>query len=322
MSRTTQVVDRAHARSTPPAAKPADPPRRSWWTTRRRDQLAGLLFVSPQLLGSIIFVLLPLGLVVYYSLHEWNVLADTFDFVGAENYRALADDPNLPSVLGATGLFSLGLVVLNLSLALLLAVLLNQKLRGTVVFRTLFFSPVVVSLVAWTIVWGFLLQDNGGINGLLDTIGVDGPNWLRGEATAMLSVVVVQVLKNVGLNMVLFLAALQGVPAELYEAARVEGAGRWTQFRKITVPLISPTILLTSIITVVGSLQVFAQIAVLTQGGPGTSTTVLVYYLYQQAFQFHHFGYGATLSVLLFGIVLVLTVVQWQMRKRWVFHEQ
>jgi multiple sugar transport system permease protein len=295
--------------------------RKPFWTGRRRDHLAGYLFVAPQLLGSIVFVFVPLGLVFWYSLHEWNVLADTFDFVGAQNYQALADDPKLPGVLTATGLFSVGLVALNLSLALLLAVLLNQRLRGTIFFRTVFFSPVVVSLVAWTIVWGFLLQDNGGINGLLGAVGLDGPNWLRGETTAMVSVVVVQVVKNVGLNMVLFLAALQGVPANLYEAARVDGAGRWRQFRTITVPLISPTILLTMIITVVGSLQIFAQIAVLTQGGPGTSTTVLVYYLYQQAFQFHHFGYGATLSVLLFAIVLVLTVVQWQLRKKWVFHE-
>ncbi|MEU0150852.1 carbohydrate ABC transporter permease [Micromonospora fulviviridis] len=295
--------------------------RRPWWTTRRRDQLTGYLFVAPQLLGSAVFVILPLILVVWYSLHEWNVLAGTFDYVGPDNYTALADDPNLAPVLRATGVFSVGLVVGNLALALLLAVLLNQKLRGTILFRTLFFSPVVVSLVAWTIVWGFLLQDNGGINGLLDTLGVDGPNWLRGEGTAMVSVIVVQVFKNVGLNMVLFLAALQGVPAELYEAAEVDGAGRLRQFWRITVPLISPTILLTSIITVVGSLQVFAQIAVLTQGGPGTSTTVLVYYLYQQAFQFHHFGYGATLSIVLFAIVLALTVLQWQMRRRWVFHE-
>ncbi|MFG3422661.1 carbohydrate ABC transporter permease [Micromonospora sp. NPDC049460] len=294
---------------------------RRYWTSRRRDHLTGYLFIAPQLFGSLAFVILPLILVVWYSLHEWNVLAGTFEFVGAENYSALADDPNLGAVLRATGLFSVGLVVFNLGLALLLAVLLNQKLRGTIVFRTLFFSPVVVSLVAWTIVWGFLLQDNGGVNGLLDTVGVDGPNWLRGEGTAMLSVVVVQVFKNVGLNMVLFLAALQGVPAEMYEAAEVDGASRMRQFWRITVPLISPTILLTSIITVVGSLQVFAQIAVLTQGGPGTSTTVLVYYLYQQAFQFHHFGYGATLSIVLFAIVLALTVLQWQMRKRWVFHE-
>ncbi|GGR88717.1 sugar ABC transporter permease [Micromonospora fulviviridis] len=305
----------------PATAGPTPGPARPFWTTRRRDQLTGYLFITPQLLGSAVFVILPLILVVWYSLHEWNVLAGTFDFVGTDNYQALADDPNLGAVLRATGLFSVGLVVFNLGLALLLAVLLNQRLRGTILFRTLFFSPVVVSLVAWTIVWGFLLQDNGGLNSLLDTVGVDGPNWLRGEGTAMVSVIVVQVFKNVGLNMVLFLAALQGVPADLYEAAEVDGASRLRQFWRITVPLISPTILLTSIITVVGSLQVFAQIAVLTQGGPGTSTTVLVYYLYQQAFQFHHFGYGATLSIVLFAIVLALTVLQWQMRKRWVFHE-
>ncbi|RIV40223.1 carbohydrate ABC transporter permease [Micromonospora radicis] len=314
-------MTRTDTRVGPATARPTLGRRRPYWTGRRRDQLTGYLFIAPQLVGSAVFVILPLALVVWYSLHEWNVLAGTFTFVGADNYATLADDPNLGSVLRATGLFSVGLVVLNLALALLLAVLLNQKLRGTTLFRTLFFSPVVVSLVAWTIVWGFLLQDNGGINGLLDTIGVAGPNWLRGEGTAMFSVVVVQVFKNVGLNMVLFLAALQAVPGELYEAAEVDGASRMRQFWRITVPLISPTILLTSIITVVGSLQVFAQIAVLTQGGPGTSTTVLVYYLYQQAFQFHHFGYGATLSIVLFGIVLALTVLQWQLRKRWVFHE-
>jgi multiple sugar transport system permease protein len=294
---------------------------RPFWTIERRDGLAGYLFIAPQLLGIIVFVLIPLGLVVYYSLHEWNVLAGTFRFVGDANYQKLLNDPALPEVLGATALFSAGLVVFNMSLALLLAVLVNQKLRGITVFRTIFFSPVVVSLVAWTIVWSFLLQANGGINGILAVFGIEGPNWLRTPTTAMISVIVVQVFKNVGLNMVLFLAALQGVPRELYEAARVDGASAFKQFRRITVPLISPTILLTAIITVVGSLQVFAQIAVLTQGGPGMSTTVLVYYLYQQAFQFHRFGYGATISILLFLIFAVLTVFQWQMRKRLVFYE-
>ncbi|MFF5076540.1 carbohydrate ABC transporter permease [Actinoplanes sp. NPDC000266] len=292
-----------------------------FWSLRRRDKLTAYLFIAPQLVGTIAFVIVPLVLVFWYSLHEWNVLANTFTFTGAGNYQQLLDDPNVPSVLRATLFFSAGLVVVNLSVALLLAVLLNQKLRGTTVFRVIFFSPVVVSLVAWTIVWRFMLQDNGGVNSFLNAVGIDGPNWLRSGGTAMAAVIVVQVLKNVGLNMVLFLAALQGVPQDLYEAARTDGAGRWTIFRRITLPLISPTILLTSIITVVGSLQVFAQVAVLTEGGPGTSTTVLVYYLYQQAFQFHTFGYGATLSVLLFLIVLALTVLQWQLRKRWVFHE-
>ncbi|MCL6655292.1 sugar ABC transporter permease [Agrobacterium rubi] len=296
----------------------ASPP---FWTIARRDSLAGFLFVAPQLIGIITFVLVPLGLVFWYSLHEWNVLANTFTFTGSQNYRMVIEDTNLLEVLGATAIFSAGLVVLNMSLALLLAVLLNQKLAGISIFRTLFFSPVVVSLVAWTIVWGFLLQRNGGINGMLLMLGLEGPNWLREETTAMISVIVVQVFKNVGLNMILFLAALQGVPKELYEAARIDGAPAFKQFRRITLPLISPTILLTSIITIVGSLQVFAQIAVLTQGGPGLSTTVLVYYLYQQAFQFHYFGYGSTLSILLFLIVAILTFAQWQMRKRIVFYE-
>jgi len=303
------------------AASPTARQARPYWTLRRRDQLAGLLFIAPQVMGLTVFVAAPLVMVFWYSLNEWNVLAGTFDFVGADNYRHLLDDPTLPAALRNTAVFSAGLVLLNLSLAMLLAVLLNQRLRGVTAFRMLFFSPVVVSLVAWTIVWGFLLRSNGGVNGLLNAVGIEGPNWLRTGSTAMGSVIVVQVLKNVGLNMVLFLAALQGVPADLYEAARLDGATRWRQFRSITVPLISPTILLTSIITVVGSLQVFAQIAVLTQGGPGNSTKVLVYYLYEQAFQFHHFGYGATLSVLLFGIVLALTLLQWRLRKKWVFHE-
>ncbi|MEV1238532.1 carbohydrate ABC transporter permease [Nonomuraea sp. NPDC050022] len=295
--------------------------RRPFWTIPRRDALVGYLLISPQLVGSALFVLLPLGLVVYYSLQEWNVLAGTFEFVGGDNYAKLLADPKMGQVLTSTALFSVGLVVLNLALALLLAILLNQRLRGTTFFRTLFFSPVLVSLVAWTIVWQFLLQQDGGVNGVLGVVGVDGPNWLRGETTSLLSVIVVQVVKNVGLNMVLFLAALQGVPRQLYEAAQLDGAGAWIRFVRITVPLISPTILLTSIVTVVGSLQVFAQIAVLTQGGPGMSTTVLVYYLYQQAFQFRHLGYGAALSVLLFLIVAALTLLQWRLRRRWVFHE-
>lgn len=290
-------------------------------TYRTRDAIAGYLFIAPQLIGIVAFVLVPLGLIGYYSLHEWNVLAGTFTFVGMENLERLFTDPKLLPVLQATGVFSVGLVIFNLALALTLAVLLNRRWRGVTVFRTIFFSPVVVSLVAWTIVWGFLLQDNGGINGILAVFGIDGPNWLREGPTAMAAAIVVQVFKNVGLNMVLFLAALQGVPQELKEAARVDGAGDATIFGRIVLPLISPTILLTLIITIVGSLQVYAQIAVLTQGGPGIATTVLVYYLVQQAFDFHHFGYGSTLAILLFLIVLVLTVVQWQLRKRWVFYE-
>lgn len=308
------------------AALVAEPPtprrrRKSGSATRTQDIITGYAMAAPQFLGAIIFVIVPLITVIWYSMHDMNVLSGTFEFTGAENYERMFNDPGLRNSLVASAYFSAGLVVFNISLALLLAVLVNQKLPGTTTFRTFFFSPVVVSLVAWTIVWSFLLQAEGGINGFLSMIGIEGPNWLREETTAMISVIVVQVFKNVGLNMILFLAALQGVPEEMTEAATLDGAGPWRRFRSITIPLISPTVLLVSIITVVGSLEVFAQIAVLTGGGPGNSTTVLVYYLYQQAFSFHDFGYASAIAVLLFVIVLILTLIQWQARKKWVHNE-
>jgi multiple sugar transport system permease protein len=314
---TTLSPARVHAR----AGGAVAPRARRFLTLERRDHLAGYVFIAPQLLGIIAFVLIPLVLVVYYSFQKWNVLSGTIEPAGTANYQKLLSDPQMPTVLGLTAIFSVGLVLFNIPLALLLAVLLNRKGKGITFFRTAFFSPVVVAIVAWTIVWQFLLQDNGGVNALLKIFGIQGPNWLESGPTAMAAVIVVQVFKNVGLNMVLFLAGLQGVPREIQEAARVDGASARTIFGRITLPLISPTILLTVIITIVGSLQVFAQIAVLTKGGPGISTTVLVYYLFQQAFQFHNFGYGSTLAILLFVIVLILTVIQWQLRKRWVFYE-
>jgi len=288
---------------------------------RRNDALIGWLFIAPQVLGFAAFVLWPLISVCWNSFYRTNLLSGISTFTGAGNYQQLVTDPVSPTVARVTFFFCIGLVVLNLGLAMLLAVLLNQRLRGATVFRTIFFSPVVVSLVAWTIVWNFLLQDNGGINSLLHVVGVDGPNWLRGDTTTLVSVIVVQVIKNVGLNMVLFLAALQGVPRPLLEAAEIDGAGPWRRFRSIVFPMISPTTLLAAIVTVSGSLQVFAQIQILTGGGPADSTNVLVYYFYQQAFQNHDFGYGSALAVVLFLIILALTLAQWRLRRRWVFHE-
>lgn len=295
--------------------------RPPFWTTRRRDELTGYLFIAPQLAGVVLFVLVPVGLGVWYSLNEWNIFRGELTFVGGDNYAALLSDPQLPAVLGATAIFSLGIVVLNIALGLGLAVLLNRRFRGVTFFRTVFFSPVVVSVVAWTLVWGFLLQDNGGINALLAVFGIDGPNWLLSGDTAMISVIVTQVIRSVGVNMVLFLAALQGVPSELYEAARIDGAGPGRIFFRITLPLISPTLMLTAVITIVGALQAFANIAVLTGGGPGLSTTVLVYYVFQQAFEFNDIGYGSTLALMLLTFVMLLTLLQWQLRRKWVFYE-
>ncbi|SDY67894.1 carbohydrate ABC transporter permease [Herbiconiux ginsengi] len=314
----TRSTDRGASQDAPRGERPT---RRRFWNLARRDSLTGYLFIAPQLVGVLVFVLVPVGLAIYYSLNDWNIFSGELQFVGGENYAALLDDPQLPAVLGATAIFSSGVVVLNIALGLSLAILLNRRFRGVTLFRTLFFSPVVVSVVAWTLVWGFLLQDNGGINGLLAQIGVVGPNWLQEGPTAMIAVVVTQVIRSVGINMVLFLSALQGVPRELHEAARIDGAGNAAIFTRITLPLISPTVLLTAIITIVGALQAFAQIAVLTEGGPGLSTTVLVYYVFQQAFDFNDIGYGSTLALMLLTFVLLLTVLQWQLRRKWVFYE-
>lgn len=293
--------------------------RTTYW---QRDSWTGYAFVAPQFIGFAIFLGVPMVAVAYYSLYDWHILRGTAELTGASNYARMLQDPQFATVLRNTFLFSAGLVPFNLALALGLALLLDQKLRGTTVFRTLFFAPVVVSLVAWAIVWNFLLQADGGINLFLSTLGIDGPNWLRESEWAMPSVITVQVFKNVGLNMILFLAALQSVPGEIIEASRVDGAGPVKGFRLITLPMIAPTILLVSMITVIGSFQVFATIVVLTGGGPGNATNVLVYYIYQQAFRVYEAGYASAGAVVLFVIVLALTVAQWQMRKRWVFHEQ
>ncbi|WP_309140321.1 sugar ABC transporter permease [Streptomyces sp. PKU-EA00015] len=303
-----------------PARKDGGRRRTPRW--RRWDMLAGYVLVAPQMLGFAAFVLGPLVAVVYYSLTTYNNLTGEMGFVGGENYQRLLDDPLAVEVARNTAVFSLGLVPFNICLALVLAVLLDQGLRGTVVFRAIFFSPTVVSIIAWTVVWGFLLSNDGGVNLLLRTVGIEGPNWLREPDTAMFSVILVQVLKGVGVNMVLFLAALQAVPTEMREAAIVDGASPWTVFRRITLPMISATMLLTAIVTVIGSLQVFGQILVLTVGGPGNSTTVLAYYIYLQAFKFFDLGYASALAVVLFVAVLILTAVQWWLRKKWVFHEQ
>lgn len=291
-------------------------------TPSQRDNLAGYALIAPQYVGVLVLLIVPIVLVFNYSLYDWNILSGEAPFVGVDNYRRLFADPQFGTVMTNTGLFAGLLVPANIALALTLAVIADQRLPGTTLFRTLFFAPVVVSLVAWAIVWRFLLQDDGGINLALQSIGLDGPNWLRSTTWALPAVIAVQVFKNVGLNMVLFLAALQSVPSDVKEAARVDGAGPFQTFRRITAPLIAPTILLVSIITVIGAFQVFATIVVLTGGGPANSTNVLVYFVYDVAFRRFDAGYASAGAVVLFVIVAVLTWLQWQARKRWVFGEQ
>lgn len=289
----------------------------------QRDKWYGYLFISPMVLGYIVFLFGPIVVAFGMSFTNWS-LYNTPNFIGFDNYsRALGNDPIFWQTVGNTLVFSLGLVPLNITLALGLALLLKQKLPGIGFFRTLIFTPVVTSIVVWVIVWKYIFATDAGlINQLLKIVGVQGPAWLYSENWTMPVVIIVSVLKNVGLNMVIFLAALQDVPEMYYEAARLDGASRWRMFKSVTLPLITPSIFLATMITVIGSLKIFGQIYVMTGGGPGTSTYVMVFYIYKQAFQFFDYGYAAALAFVLFAVILVLTLIQWNLRKRWVHYEQ
>ncbi len=280
----------------------------------------GFAFALPYALGILVLVIVPLLAVVALSFTDWSLLG-TPAAAGMKNYARLLHDPQFRASLAVTGLFTLGILVLNISVALLLASLLNARLRGIEVFRAIIFSPVVMPIVAWALVWKFLLQPQGPLNGGLHALGFENANLLLAPATALWTVVVIEVIKAVGLNAVIFLAALQGVPREVTEAARLDGAGAWANFTRITLPLISPTFFLVFLVTLIGSLKVFTPIWVLTGGGPANRTTTLLMQMYKQGFSFFDFGYASAIATVLFALVLALTVAQWSLRRRLVFYE-
>ncbi|MHA6298802.1 carbohydrate ABC transporter permease [Devosia sp. CAU 1758] len=287
-------------------------------TLRRREALVAWLFVSPTAIGFMIFFVGPLLAVVFYATTEWNLLSQRSTFVGLDNFAdALTRNPDFWHVMGNSTIFAIGLVPMNMALALILAVSLSRPRPGVIFFRTVFFAPVITSAVAWAIVWKFLLQgEAGGVNLMLANIGIDGPNWLRDPNWAMVSVIVTRVIKMVGLNMILYIAALQAIPRDYDAAARLEGASEWQIFRYVTWPLLAPTTLIIVVLTTIGSFKVFDHIFLMTGGGPENGTLVLAFYIYQQAFEFFEIGYASALAIVMFVIVLALTIVQVMMRGR------
>lgn len=285
---------------------------------KHREALEAWLFVSPIVTGFLIFFVGPLVAVVFYSMTEWNLLTQQATFVGMRNYvDALTQNPDFWHVIRNSLIFAAGLVPLNMALALCLALALSRPFLGVVFFRTIFFAPVITSAVAWAIVWKFLLQgENGFVNQMLAIIGIDGPNWLRDPNWAMVAVIFTRVIKMVGLNMILYIAALQSVPRDYEEAARLEGASGWQIFWSITWPLLAPTTLVIMIITMIGSFKVFDHIYLMTNGGPENGTLVLAFYIYEQGFKFFNTGYASALAMIMFVIVLVLTILQLLLRRK------
>ena len=301
--------------------QPPIPPnnKKKFWGS---EAFYGYLFIAPMVFGFLVVTLGPLLYSFYMSLTDWRLLGEP-NFIGLQNYEKLIIDPEFKVVLKNTLIFSVGLVPINIVLALILALLLQRNLPGMGIFRTAIFIPVMTSIVVWSIIWRYMFAtDEGFINQLLSVINIQGPAWLYSPKLAMIVVIVVSAMKNVGLNMVLFLAALKQVPTTLYEASYLDGANRNKQFWYVTLPMITPTLFLTIILTVIGSMKVFGQIYVMTGGGPGHSTKVLVYYIWETAFKLFDFGYASAVAIILFLIILAFTILQWVLRKRWVFHEQ
>lgn len=289
-----------------------------------RQALFGYLFALPWILGLIIFWGGPILASMYFGFTNYEVIG-TPRWIGLANYvRAFTQDSLFWPSLGRTFTFSAIYVPAAVIGALFLAMLLNQKLKGTNIYRTVFFIPHLIPAVALAVVWIYLLQPRlGPINTFLRDLGiVDPPGWLASRDTALYSVILINVWAAVGGNtMLIFLAGLQGVPQELYEAADMDGASAWTKFRHVTLPLLTPTIFFNLVLGVIGALKVFTTAWVATAGGPSYATWFFALHIYNEAFPNGRLGYGSALAWILAVILLIFTLIQVQASRRWVYYE-
>jgi sn-glycerol 3-phosphate transport system permease protein len=287
----------------------------------RRDSLVFLAFVAPNFILLAVFTFWPVLYSLYLSFLKWNMVAKTRPFIGLANYRTLIDDPVFWIVTRNTFLLAAGTVFITLALALALAVALNRRMRGRSLYRAVIFSPTFTTSVAVAMVWSWILDPNYGLlRVFLHAAGLASPNWLGDVHWALPAVMIVVIWSGLGYDMVIFLAGLQGIPAELYEAARVDGASPLQVFGKITFPLLSPTTFFLLVISVIGALKAFDVVAVMTGGGPLNSSNVYVLYLYQNAFRWFKAGYASALALVLFVLILLITVGQMKLSRRWVHY--
>jgi multiple sugar transport system permease protein len=292
-------------------------------TEKRREAIAGYLFILPVYLGFIVFILGPIFRAAGISLSRFDILSGS-EFIGLENYTRMSSDTRLRTVYGNTIIFTLFAVFFNAGVGLVLAVLLNQRLPELLrnLYRSIFFFPLLVAHTYIATIWRFLYQkDTGIINYYLSFLGVAPIPWLSSGAWVMTSIIIMDVWKNTGFAMLIFLAGLQNIPKDYYEAAELDGANDWQRFFRITLPLLSPTIFFVLVIFMIGALQVFDTIIVLTNGGPGDASRSIVMYIYEQAFQTFDMGYASALSMTLFIVIMILTLIQFSFSRRWVHYE-
>ncbi|GLU89656.1 sugar ABC transporter permease [Agromyces sp. NBRC 114283] len=295
-------------------------PRRG--TLVRTESRQALGFVSPALAGLALFTIVPVVLSIVMGFFNWPTFGDK-EFVGFDNYvRLFTQSPDFWPALRNTFVFALLYVPISVILSLLLALSLSSRIRGRGALRVLFFIPVVTPMVANVLVWKMLLQPQGLFNGLAQSwFGVQLPNFLADPQWAMIMVVVMSVWQGLGYNMLIFSAALEQLPESVVEAARIDGAKGFRMIWSVMLPMISPSIFFASIMTMITSLQVFAQPQLLTGGGPGNATQPLVQFIYNQGFKFQELGLAAAAAWILFAIIIVLTALQFRAQKKWVHYE-
>ncbi len=276
-----------------------------------RKTSVALLFLAPSLIVFAVFVFYPIGFSLWASFTDWSLINQSPSFLKGANYARLLSDTRFWNAVSNTIIYTLGVVPLGTVISLCVAMAVNQKVRGVTIFRTIFFLPVITSTAIIAIVWAFLFDpDIGLLAYYLRFIGFTTQGWLRDPNYAMPAVILVSIWKNMGFNMVIFLAGLQGIPATLYEAASIDGANSWRSFWHITLPQLRPTMTFVIVMSLISSFQVFDQVYVMTRGGPLFRTETVVQYIYHHGFETFQMSYASTVAISLLLIVLVLTVLQ------------
>ena len=288
---------------------------------KRHETILGWLMVSPWLIGFICFSALPMFASLIISFTEWDMLSKP-EWVGFENYKTLFfEDPLALHSLNITILFTIVSIPLNIVFGLALAMLLNTSIRGLAIFRTIYYLPAILSGVAVALMWRWIFSTEFGLlNALLSMIGIEGPAWLTDRIWVLPSFVIMR-LWSVGGGMIIYLAGLQSIPTNLYEAAKIDGANWWHQTRFITLPMLSPTIFFQLIVGFIFSMQIFTEAFIMTNGGPADASLFYLLYLYRQAFQYFDMGYASALAWVLFVVILVLTIILFKTGKSWVYYE-
>lgn len=281
------------------------------------ERFAGWVFILPALLGTLIFIVIPVICSFGLSFTKWDLL-NPIRFVGLDNYKEIFSEALFFKIFWNTVVFAISTSVLGVIIPLVLACILNSKIRGSEFYKTAYFLPFITPMIVIGVVWEWIFDPNIG---LLNHILHLHINWLYDTHFAMPALIIVSVWKLIGYNMVIFLSSLSGISQSMFEAAKIDGATPFQTFKNVTIPLLSPSIFFVVIITAISSFQVFDLIYLMTQGGPLDSTNVLVYAIYKNAFEYFNIGKASAIAYVLFFIILVLTLVQWSLRKKLVYNE-